>query len=131
MLNLYPVLILQVSKLCNSEQHSFPFICPLFFFSPGDYSYLGSTLRQMSTEPMPSLLDVRQLITLYGILPLGKDSTCPVVPLLVAGVSARVFQVVISVHCSLPLLLRIVSEGRSAGLEHPGAQKGTAQEAYL
>lgn len=80
---------------------------------------------------MPSLLDVRQLITLYGILPLGKDSTCPVVPLLEAGMSARVFQVVISVHCSLPLLLRIVSEGCSAGLEHPGAQKGTAQEAYL
>lgn len=40
--------------------------------SPGEYSYLGTTLRRVSIEPMPSLLDVRQLITLYGILPLGK-----------------------------------------------------------
>lgn len=38
----------------------------------GEYSYLGTTLRQVAIEPMPSLLDVRQLITLYGILPLGS-----------------------------------------------------------
>uniref|UniRef100_A0A673U118 IQ motif containing with AAA domain 1 n=1 Tax=Suricata suricatta TaxID=37032 RepID=A0A673U118_SURSU len=38
----------------------------------GEYSYLGTTLRQVSIEPMPSLLDVRQLIALYGILPLGS-----------------------------------------------------------
>lgn len=42
------------------------------FSSPGEYSYLGTTLRQVSVEPMPSLLDVRQLVTLYGILPLGE-----------------------------------------------------------
>ncbi|XP_060007194.1 dynein regulatory complex protein 11 [Lagenorhynchus albirostris] len=47
----------------------------------GDYSYLGSTLRQMSTEPMPSLLDVRQLITLYGILPLGSEAVHEKAPL--------------------------------------------------
>ncbi|KAK2108212.1 hypothetical protein P7K49_013377 [Saguinus oedipus] len=64
----------------SSDQHCFPFIFPLFLFSPGDYSYLGTTLRQVSIEPMPSLLDVRQLITLYGIWPLGKDSACTDVP---------------------------------------------------
>ncbi|TEA39076.1 hypothetical protein DBR06_SOUSAS1710190, partial [Sousa chinensis] len=47
----------------------------------GDYSYLGSTLRQMSTEPMPSLLDIRQLITLYGILPLGSEAVHEKAPL--------------------------------------------------
>lgn len=45
----------------------------MFPSSLGEYSYLGTTLRQVAIEPMPSLLDVRQLITLYGILPLGKD----------------------------------------------------------
>ncbi|EPY86111.1 hypothetical protein CB1_000327018 [Camelus ferus] len=57
----------------------------------GEYSYLGTTLRQVSIEPMPSLLDVRQLVTLYGVLPLGKGPTCPVAPFLEAGVSASVF----------------------------------------
>uniref|UniRef100_H3AKF9 Zgc:153738 n=1 Tax=Latimeria chalumnae TaxID=7897 RepID=H3AKF9_LATCH len=37
----------------------------------GDYSYLGTTLRQTDIEPMPSLSDVRQVIALYGVLPLG------------------------------------------------------------
>ncbi|KAM4602204.1 dynein regulatory complex protein 11 [Polymixia lowei] len=40
----------------------------------GEYSYLGTTLRQADIEPMPSLSDVRQLIALYGILPLGSQS---------------------------------------------------------
>ncbi|KAI5933321.1 Dynein regulatory complex protein 11 [Manis javanica] len=57
----------------------------------GEYSYLGTTLRQVSTEPMPSLLDVRQLVTLYGILPLGSAAVhekAPVVKsLLLAGPS--------------------------------------------
>ncbi|KAM6151890.1 dynein regulatory complex protein 11 [Erethizon dorsatum] len=38
----------------------------------GEYSYLGTTLHRLAIEPMPSLLDVRQLVTLYGILPLGS-----------------------------------------------------------
>ena len=38
----------------------------------GEYSYLGTTLRQAHIEPMPSLSDVRQLMALYGILPLGE-----------------------------------------------------------
>lgn len=53
----------------------------------GEYSYLGTTLRHLSIEPMPSLLDVRQLIALYGVLPLGKDRG-PVVNLLEAGCPA-------------------------------------------
>uniref|UniRef100_A0A8C9A1F1 IQ motif containing with AAA domain 1 n=1 Tax=Prolemur simus TaxID=1328070 RepID=A0A8C9A1F1_PROSS len=47
----------------------------------GEYSYLGTTLRQVSIEPMPSLLDVRQLITLYGILPLGSAAVHEKAPL--------------------------------------------------
>uniref|UniRef100_A0A8C5L077 IQ motif containing with AAA domain 1 n=1 Tax=Jaculus jaculus TaxID=51337 RepID=A0A8C5L077_JACJA len=57
----------------------------------GEYSYLGTTLRHVSIEPMPSLLDVRQLITLYGILPLGSaevHENAPLVKsLLLAGPS--------------------------------------------
>lgn len=37
----------------------------------GEYSYLGTTLRQANFEPMPSLSDVRRLVTEYAILPLG------------------------------------------------------------
>ncbi|NXG93162.1 DRC11 protein, partial [Stercorarius parasiticus] len=55
----------------------------------GKYSYLGTTLRQVDIEPMPSLADVRQLIALYGILPLGSQivhEKAPVVKaLLLAG----------------------------------------------
>ncbi|XP_006866877.1 PREDICTED: IQ and AAA domain-containing protein 1 [Chrysochloris asiatica] len=47
----------------------------------GEYSYLGTTLRQVAIEPMPSLLDVRQLITLYGILPLGSATVHEKAPL--------------------------------------------------
>ena len=39
----------------------------------GEYSFLGTTLRQASVEPMPSLTDVRHLAALYGILPLGSE----------------------------------------------------------
>ncbi|KAM9483755.1 LOW QUALITY PROTEIN: dynein regulatory complex protein 11 [Clarias gariepinus] len=39
----------------------------------GEYSYLGTSLRQADIEPMPSLSDVRQLIALYGVLPLGSQ----------------------------------------------------------
>ncbi|TSK62541.1 IQ and AAA domain-containing protein 1 [Bagarius yarrelli] len=38
-----------------------------------EYSYLGTSLRQADIEPMPSLSDVRQLIALYGVLPLGSQ----------------------------------------------------------
>ncbi|XP_075386246.1 dynein regulatory complex protein 11 [Tenrec ecaudatus] len=47
----------------------------------GEYSYLGTSLRQVAIEPMPSLLDVRQLITLYGILPLGSPTVHEKAPL--------------------------------------------------
>ncbi|XP_031414007.1 dynein regulatory complex protein 11 [Clupea harengus] len=48
----------------------------------GEYSYLGTTLRQAHIEPMPSLSDVRQLIALYGILPLGSQSVHEKAPLI-------------------------------------------------
>ncbi|CDS42421.1 IQ and AAA domain containing protein 1 [Echinococcus multilocularis] len=38
----------------------------------GEYSYLGTTLKDNMIEPQPSLSDVKQLVTLYGILPLGS-----------------------------------------------------------
>ncbi|KAJ8410584.1 hypothetical protein AAFF_G00194880 [Aldrovandia affinis] len=47
----------------------------------GEYSYLGTTLRQADIEPMPSLSDVRQLIALYGILPLGSQAVHERAPL--------------------------------------------------
>ncbi|NXI36279.1 DRC11 protein, partial [Galbula dea] len=47
----------------------------------GAYSYLGSVLRQADIEPMPSLADVRQLIALYGILPLGSQTVHEKAPL--------------------------------------------------
>ncbi|XP_069638232.1 dynein regulatory complex protein 11 isoform X1 [Haliaeetus albicilla] len=50
----------------------------------GEYSYLGTTLRQVDIEPMPSLADVRQLIALYGILPLGSQTVHEKAPLVKA-----------------------------------------------
>jgi len=40
----------------------------------GEYNYLATTLRQNDVEPQPCVHDVRQLITLYGILPLGSEA---------------------------------------------------------
>uniref|UniRef100_A0A8B9CWQ3 IQ motif containing with AAA domain 1 n=1 Tax=Anser brachyrhynchus TaxID=132585 RepID=A0A8B9CWQ3_9AVES len=50
----------------------------------GEYSYLGTTLRQVDIEPVPSLADVRQLIALYGILPLGSQTVHEKAPLVKA-----------------------------------------------
>lgn len=44
------------------------------FLSTGEYNYVGTALLQAGVEPMPSLAHVRQLIALYGILPLGKST---------------------------------------------------------
>ncbi|KAK6482945.1 dynein regulatory complex protein 11 isoform X1 [Huso huso] len=48
----------------------------------GEYSYLGTTLRQADIEPMPSLSDVKQLMALYGILPLGSQAVHEKAPLM-------------------------------------------------
>ncbi|KAK2907901.1 dynein regulatory complex protein 11 [Channa argus] len=50
----------------------------------GDYSYLGTTLRQNDIEPMPSLSDVRQILTLYAVLPLGSQAIHEKAPLIKA-----------------------------------------------
>ncbi|XP_058493439.1 dynein regulatory complex protein 11 isoform X1 [Solea solea] len=50
----------------------------------GDFSYLGTTLRQYDIEPMPSLSDVRQVISLYAILPLGSQVVHEKAPLIKA-----------------------------------------------
>ncbi|KAM8806882.1 dynein regulatory complex protein 11 [Eudromia elegans] len=50
----------------------------------GEYSYLGTALRQADVEPVPSLSDVRQLIALYGILPLGSQAVHEKAPLVKA-----------------------------------------------
>ena len=48
---------------------------PRLFLSDyiGEYSYLGTTLRQANIEPMPSLSDIRRLVAEYAILPLGTS----------------------------------------------------------
>uniref|UniRef100_A0A3B4ZVS1 IQ motif containing with AAA domain 1 n=1 Tax=Stegastes partitus TaxID=144197 RepID=A0A3B4ZVS1_9TELE len=50
----------------------------------GDYSYLGTTLRQNDIEPMPSLADVRQVLSLYAVLPLGSQLVHEKAPLIKA-----------------------------------------------
>ncbi|KAK2857261.1 hypothetical protein Q5P01_005996 [Channa striata] len=40
----------------------------------GEISYLASTLQQVNGEPIPSLSDVKELITLYAVLPLGSQA---------------------------------------------------------
>lgn len=47
----------------------------------GEYSYLGTTLRQVDIEPTPSLGDIRRVITEYGILHLGSQSVHERAPL--------------------------------------------------
>ncbi|XP_076026838.1 dynein regulatory complex protein 11 [Genypterus blacodes] len=55
----------------------------------GDFGYYGNTLRQAGVEPVPSPSDVRQLVALYGVLPLGCAALAPRAPqvksLLLAG----------------------------------------------
>ncbi|KAF6714686.1 IQ and AAA domain-containing protein 1 [Oryzias melastigma] len=48
----------------------------------GDFNYLGTTLRQNDIEPMPSLSDVRQVLSLYAILPLGSPVVHEKAPLI-------------------------------------------------
>ncbi|XP_013865764.1 IQ and AAA domain-containing protein 1 [Austrofundulus limnaeus] len=50
----------------------------------GEYSYLGTTLRQNDIEPMPSLSDVRQVLSLYAVLPLGSPAVHEKAPLIKA-----------------------------------------------
>uniref|UniRef100_A0A667W7X3 Zgc:153738 n=1 Tax=Myripristis murdjan TaxID=586833 RepID=A0A667W7X3_9TELE len=56
--------------------------CFLLFL--GDYSYLGTTLRQHDIEPMPTLSDVRQVLALYAVLPLGSQVVHEKAPLIKA-----------------------------------------------
>ncbi|XP_026185252.1 dynein regulatory complex protein 11-like [Mastacembelus armatus] len=46
----------------------------------GEFSYLASTLRQANIEPTPSLSDVRQLVALYTVLPLGSQALLKKLP---------------------------------------------------
>ncbi|VDP60134.1 unnamed protein product [Schistosoma mattheei] len=48
----------------------------------GEYSYLGTTLRQANVEPQPTLSDVRRLVTEYAILPLGSQNVHEKAPLI-------------------------------------------------
>ena len=60
---------------------------PLFGNSPPNndrafsfcFSYLGTTLRQANIEPMPSISDVRRVITEFAILPLGNYMSVSVI----------------------------------------------------
>lgn len=46
----------------------------------GDFNYLPSLIRQAKHEPMPTLYDVKQLTTLYGILPFGSEKVHETAP---------------------------------------------------
>ncbi|NXT04399.1 DRC11 protein, partial [Prunella fulvescens] len=47
----------------------------------GYYDCLGSMLRETGAQPMPSIPEVRQLVALYGILPLGSQTVHENAPL--------------------------------------------------
>ncbi|NXQ30743.1 DRC11 protein, partial [Alaudala cheleensis] len=47
----------------------------------GYYDCLRSILREAGAQPMPSIPEVRQLVTLYGILPLGSQTVHENAPL--------------------------------------------------
>ncbi|XP_077664914.1 IQ and AAA domain-containing protein 1-like [Eretmochelys imbricata] len=47
----------------------------------GDFCYLGTTLRMAGIEPTPSVMDIRQNITLYAILRLGSPTVHELAPL--------------------------------------------------
>jgi len=47
----------------------------------GEYSYLGTTLRQANIEPMPSISDVRRLVAEFGVLPMGSAGVHEKAPL--------------------------------------------------
>ncbi|KAG8432570.1 hypothetical protein GDO86_016997 [Hymenochirus boettgeri] len=70
----------------------------------GEHSYLGTTLRQADIEPMPSLNDVKQLLILYGVLPLGCSSVHekapPVKTLLLAGPSGVGKKMLVNALCN-------------------------------
>ncbi|XP_044861234.1 IQ and AAA domain-containing protein 1-like isoform X3 [Mauremys mutica] len=46
----------------------------------GDFCYLGTTLRMAGIEPTPSVMDIRQNITLYAILRLGSPTLHEMAP---------------------------------------------------
>ncbi|KAM6923966.1 dynein regulatory complex protein 11 [Xenentodon cancila] len=50
----------------------------------GHFNNLGTTLRQNDIEPMPSLSDVRQVLSLYAVLPLGSQVVHEKAPLIKA-----------------------------------------------
>ncbi|XP_033471742.2 dynein regulatory complex protein 11-like [Epinephelus lanceolatus] len=70
----------------------------------GEYSYLASTLRQVNMEPMPSLSDIRQLVALYAVLPLGSQAVLEKFPmaktLLLAGPSGVGKKTLVHAICS-------------------------------
>lgn len=49
------------------------YCCTYVLFLCVACSFLGSNLRQLGIEPMPSLADIRRVVTEHCILPLGKS----------------------------------------------------------
>ncbi|CAH8544129.1 unnamed protein product [Schistosoma curassoni] len=70
----------------------------------GEYSYLGTTLRQANVEPQPTLSDVRRLVTEYAILPLGSQSVHEKAPLikslLLAGPHGTGKRMLVNIICT-------------------------------
>ncbi|XP_078100268.1 dynein regulatory complex protein 11-like [Sander vitreus] len=70
----------------------------------GEFSFLASTLRQLNVEPTPSLSDIRQLVALYAVLPLGSPAVWEKFPvvntLLLAGPSGVGKKMLVHAVCS-------------------------------
>ncbi|XP_028428382.1 dynein regulatory complex protein 11, partial [Perca flavescens] len=70
----------------------------------GEFSFVASTLRQLNVEPTPSLSDIRQLVALYAVLPLGSPAVWEKFPvvntLLLAGPSGVGKKMLVHTICS-------------------------------
>ncbi|CAL1537614.1 unnamed protein product [Lymnaea stagnalis] len=69
----------------------------------GDYCYTGSCTQESELNPLPSLADVRRLVTEFAILPLGSTEVHQLAPLnrsmLIAGVRGTGKKMLVNAIC--------------------------------
>ncbi|KAF3688250.1 IQ and AAA domain-containing protein 1 [Channa argus] len=64
----------QEDKHVNGSSFFLPDVVEGHRLYTGEFSYLASSVCQVNGVPTPSLSDVRELITLYAVLPLGSQA---------------------------------------------------------